>query len=285
MERLDGLEILSVLDPRALPIFMKEVVPDLPANHGLHLWYRYLNCGFRLTATAGTDKMTTFVTVGANRVYTRVEGDFSYEGWMDALKSGRTFITNSPILTFTVNGREPGTVLQLDSRRHKRLQIHATAESQLPYDRLEVMVNGESVAEASPSGERHRAEIRLEQPLRGSCWVAARAYERLDAYRSRGIDFSRVHADEGTQQGRYYGTRRPEGVFAHSSPVYAICDNAPIRSWDDAQYYIRYLNSSIQWLKTGAKFARPGDREASIQAFLTGKALYEQRAREAQERR
>jgi hypothetical protein len=260
---------------------MKDVVPDLSANHGLRLWYRFLNCGFRLTATAGTDKMTTFVTVGANRVFARVGGDFTYQGWIDALKSGRTFITNSPMLAFTVNGREPGAVLELDSRRHKVLELQAVAESQLPYDRLEIVVNGTAVADASPTGGRHRAEIRLEHPFGASCWVAARAYENLDSYRARGVDFSKIHVEEGTRQGNYYGTRRPEGVFAHSSPVYVIRDREPIRSWDDAQYYIRYLDSSIHWLKTSAKFARPADRNASIQAFLAGKAIYEQRARES----
>ena len=88
MEKLDGLEILCVLEPRALPVFMREVVPELASNHGLHLWYRYLNCGFRLTATAGTDKMTTFVTVGANRVFAKIEGEFRYQAWVDALKAG-----------------------------------------------------------------------------------------------------------------------------------------------------------------------------------------------------
>src|SRR5207249_11475146 len=67
------------------------------SNHGLHLWYRYLNCGFRLTASAGTDKMTTFVTVGANRVYAQVEGEFTYDNWMRGLRRGRTFVTNSPM--------------------------------------------------------------------------------------------------------------------------------------------------------------------------------------------
>lgn len=40
LEKLDGLEIMSQLDPRHLPIFMEQVVPDLAANHGLRLWYR-----------------------------------------------------------------------------------------------------------------------------------------------------------------------------------------------------------------------------------------------------
>ena len=30
--------------------------------------------------------MTTFVTVGANRVYAHVQGEFTYQNWIDALK-------------------------------------------------------------------------------------------------------------------------------------------------------------------------------------------------------
>ena len=283
MEKLDGLEILSVLEPRAMPIFMKKVVPDFEANHGLRQWYRYLNCGFRLTATAGTDKMTTFVTAGANRVFARIDGELTYQAWIDALKAGGTFITNSPLLTFNVNGREAGATLRLSSARDKMLRIHARAESQLPYHRLEIVVNGEVVAQAAPSGPHHRAEIHLEYPLRRSCWIAARAHEDIGGYSARSLDFSKVHIDEGTLHGNYYGTRRPETVFAHTSPVYAILDNKPIRSWDDAEYYVRFLDNGIRWLETEAKFARPSDKGASIEAFEAGRAIYRKRAEEARQ--
>jgi hypothetical protein len=281
MEKLDGIELLSVLDPRAFPVFMKQVVPELEANDGLRLWYRYLNCGFRLTATAGTDKMTTFVTVGANRVFARVEGEFTYQNWIEALKRGRTFVTNSPVLSFAVNGREPGATLHLDSKKDKVALVHAVAESQLPYDRLEIVANGVPVAEATPSGARHKAEIHLEYPVARSCWMAARVLEDLGTYRSRGVDFQEVHVPEGTRVSDYYGTRRPETVFAHSSPVYVIRDEAPIRSRDDAEYYVRYLDNAIRWLETEAKFARPGDKRASIQAFQQGRDIYSARANES----
>lgn len=180
MEKLDGLEILSVLDPRALPVFMQKVVPEIEANNGLRLWYRYLNCGFRLTATAGTDKMTTFVTVGANRVFARIQGEFTYQNWINALKDGRTFITNSPLLAFTANGRDPGATLRFDSKKDKVAHVHAVAESQFPYDRLEIVANGTVVAQSTPSGQRHKAEIHLEHPIQQSCWLAARVCEDLD---------------------------------------------------------------------------------------------------------
>jgi len=278
MEKLDGLEILSVLEPRALPVFMRQVVPEIEANDGLRLWYRYLNCGFRLTATAGTDKMTTFVTVGANRVFARLDGDFTYENWIAALRAGRTFITNSPLVSFTVNGQEPGTTLRLKAGRDRVLRIHARAESQLPYHRLEIVANGKVIADASASGLRHRAEVRIEHPIERSCWIAARTLEDIAPYHERRLDFREVHAAQGTLLSSYFGTRRPETVFAHTSPVYAILDGKPIRSWEDAEYYIRYMDNCIRWLETEAKFARSSDKQASIEAFKLGRAVYQKRA-------
>jgi len=284
MEKLDGLEILSVLEPRDMPIFMKRVVPEFESNDGLRLWYRYLNCGFPLAATAGTDKMTTFVTVGANRVFAQVEGEFTYQNWINALKAGRTFITNSPLLSFLVNGQAAGSRIALTSKKGSTVEINATADSQLPYHQLEIVCNGKVIAEGTPSGRMHHAEIRLEHPISHSCWIGARAFEDIQGYRARHLDFSKVHSEEGTLLGNYYGTRRPETVFAHTSPVYVIRDGEPIRNWEDAQYYIRFMDSTIQWLKTEAKFVSASDKQDSINAFLTGRAIYEKRAKEAQQR-
>jgi hypothetical protein len=281
MEKLDGLEIMCQLEPREFPIFVRQVVPELEANDGLRLWYRYLNCGFRLTATAGTDKMTAFVTVGANRVFARVDGDFTYQAWIDALKAGRTFVTNSPVLQFAVNGREPGATIQINPKQRGVIEIHASADSQLPYHRLEIVCNGKVIAETSPMGPQYHAEITLEQQIRGSCWVAARASEDIDPYRKAGLQFTTVHSPQGTLHGNYYGTRRPETVFAHTSPVYVIRDGEPIRSWDDADYYARYLERCIQWLKTDGRFASESDRSSTIAAFQDARTVYLKRAADA----
>jgi hypothetical protein len=280
MEKLDGIELLSVLDPREPALFVPDVIPEARANNGLRLWYRYLNCGFRLTASAGTDKMTTFVTVGSNRVYAQVEGEFTYDNWMRGLRRGRTFVTNSPLLTFTVNGRPPGDVINVAPKKSVA-QIHASAQSQLPYDRLEIVVNGTVIADSSPSGSRHRAEIKLEYPVGQSCWIAARVLEDSDTYRAKAVNMRAIHQDHGTLHGGYYGTRRPETVFAHSSPVYLLREGQPIRSEEDAQYYVRYLESAIAWLDKQGNFARPSDKIATLEAFRAGQRLYRRRAEEA----
>ena len=281
MEKLDGLEIMCQLEPREFPIFVRQVVPELEANDGLRLWYRYLNCGFRLTATAGTDKMTAFVTVGANRVFARVDGDFTYQAWIEALKAGRTFVTNSPVLHFAVNGREPGATVQMDPKQKGVIEIFASADSQLPYHRLEIVCNGRVIAETSPTGPHHHAEIRLERPVRGSCWVAARALEDIDPYRKAGFKFTTIHSPHGTLHGNYYGTRRPETVFAHTSPVYLLRNGEPMRSWEDADYYARYLERCVQWLKKDGRFASESDRVSTIAAFQEARTVYMRRAADA----
>jgi len=184
-----------------------------------------------------------------------------------------------------VNGRDPGATLDFDSKKAQVAAVHAAAESQLPYDRLEIVANGAVVAQATPGGSRHRAEIHLEHPIRQSSWLAARVCEDLGAYRAGRVDFQTVHVPAGTRLSDYYGTRRPETVFAHSSPVYLIRDGEPIRSQDDAEYYVRYLDNAIRWLETEARFAQPADKQASIQAFEQGRAVYAARAREAFRRR
>ena len=125
-------------------------------------------------------------------------------------------------VTFTVNRQEAGARLKLDSRTNRVLEIHARSESMLPYDKLEIVRNGEVIASATPSGPRRTAEIKLEHPLRGSGWIAARAMEDLGRY--PGVDFSKIHRSEGTLFSSLYGTRRPENVFAHTSPVYATVE-------------------------------------------------------------
>ncbi len=67
------------------------------------VWYQLLNLGFRIPAAGGTDAMANYASlrgpVGMNRVYARVpEGEWTPATWMAALKAGRSFATNGPLL-------------------------------------------------------------------------------------------------------------------------------------------------------------------------------------------
>src|SRR4029450_2024285 len=121
----------------------------------VRLWYRLLNCGFRLPATAGTDVFLNRIgsnLPGGDRVYIHLDGPLTYESWIASLKAGRSFVTSGPMLEFTVNGSEPGNGLKLGQK--PTVRVKAKARSQFPLTRAEVVHNGRVVATAALSDDR-----------------------------------------------------------------------------------------------------------------------------------
>ena len=88
------------------------------------VWYKLLNCGFRLPTAAGTDFMGNYASlrgpVGLNRVYAEVPaGPLKIEPWLAAIKAGRTFATNGPLLRFSLGGQAIGGEVRLDKKSKK----------------------------------------------------------------------------------------------------------------------------------------------------------------------
>lgn len=82
----------------------------------LQLWYRYLNCGYRLTAAGGTDKMAASTPVGGNRTYAYPAGqEFSFGNWAAAMRARRTFATTGPLPEFRAGGGTPEVVVETTS--------------------------------------------------------------------------------------------------------------------------------------------------------------------------
>ena len=69
-------------------------------------WYRYLNCGYRVAAVGGTDKMSAGMPVGGVRTYARLDRNrpFNFGNWAEAVRKGRTFTTSGPLIDLTVVG-------------------------------------------------------------------------------------------------------------------------------------------------------------------------------------
>src|SRR5262249_41415234 len=131
-------------------------------------YYRYLNSGYRLPLVGGTGKMSSAVPVGLDRPYARVGGGFRYEAWGPAGRagrSGRTFLSGGPLVTLSVDGREPGDTVELSGPG--TVSIHAAVRSIFPLRLLEVVHNGEVVARAEANGGR-QAEISEELRIDGN---------------------------------------------------------------------------------------------------------------------
>src|SRR5260221_13260013 len=102
-----------------------EVVGFSDHKSTAEVWYKLLNCGFRLPTAAGTDFMGNYASlrgpVGLNRVYAEVPwGPLKIEPWLAAIKAGRTFATNGPLLDFWMGEQPIGGESGLGKKRERR---------------------------------------------------------------------------------------------------------------------------------------------------------------------
>jgi len=133
---------------------------------GQDTYYDFLNMGFPLTASAGSD-VPWGNTVGDSRVYAYTGDHFTPDAWFAALKAGHTFVTTGAMLEFTVNGKIAGS--EIEARPGEMLHIKAAATGEtVPPQYLEVVAQGE-VLKSTRS-----ASLEFDLPVHESTWIAAR---------------------------------------------------------------------------------------------------------------
>jgi hypothetical protein len=98
-----------------------DLISPFDDEGAVFLYHRLLSCGLRLAATAGTDVFLSFSRLGTasnppgwGRVYAQLGGQaLSVAAFKQAIREGRTLVTNGPWLSLDVNGHGPGAVLDL----------------------------------------------------------------------------------------------------------------------------------------------------------------------------
>src|SRR5690606_24056049 len=73
----------------------------LPSPRGNGQWtqeiyYHILNSGIRIPPSAGSASGVLPNPVGYNRVYAHLDQPFSERAWFEAIRQGRSFVTNGP---------------------------------------------------------------------------------------------------------------------------------------------------------------------------------------------
>jgi len=166
------------------------------ALYGFQTYYALLNCGFRISPTAGTANGVHPVPLGFGRVYVHLAGEFSFDAWMQGLKAGRSFVTTGPMLIASIEGQLPGTRFELagNSTRTIRVQVHMANSG--PISKAEVVYNGKVISET-------------EDPIAVSKGQARMIFERI---RIDGPGWLAVRCWTETAMGRTQ--------FAHSAPFY-----------------------------------------------------------------
>ncbi|MBL8229169.1 MAG: CehA/McbA family metallohydrolase [Bryobacterales bacterium] len=220
-----------------------DVLSNNPEEVAIEMWYRLLNCGFRLGISAGTDSFTNVAdhyVPGGGRVYAKPDGAYTYESWLAAYKRGRTFASNGPMLTLRINGKEPGD--ELEVAPGAALRVEAKVDSAVPVEGLELVVNGRA--------QPYRAALTLER----SAWVAARV---------RG-PWHRLILNDAA-------------AFAHTSPVYVKVGGQPIRSREDADFWIAWIDKLMERTRQRGRFSTDARREEVLALFQKARTTYERR--------
>ncbi len=215
------------------------------AHYVMDLYYKALNCGFRLAATGGSASGVLDNPLGHNRTYVYLGDDFSYDGWYTALKKGQNFTGNGPMIFATVNGGMPGTVIEKGTEL--KLDVKAAAMSGIT--RVEWIADGRILA--SYRIDPPRREIRIEDRTDsdGIHWLAVRAFET-----------------------------GPEKVvrFAHTSPFYIDGDHPAQAHPEDVQFFIDWLDKHIERVNDVEKIKEPKDRQARIANLEKAKSVYKE---------
>jgi len=97
-------------------------------------------------ATGGTPERAGARREEAARAGRNRRRPFDYDAWTRAVRAGRTFTTNGPLIDLAVEGKEIGESIRLP-RSGGTLEVHAEAECYAPLGRLEIVANGRPVAE------------------------------------------------------------------------------------------------------------------------------------------
>lgn len=239
--------------PVNVALGLSDSLDQLDAEH----YYRFLNCGFHIGLSNGSDHPAR--VVGCARVYARLQDEagaplpFTYERWLDAVRRGRTFTTSGPLLRLRVNGAQPGDTLDL--QKDARVDLELTAWSRHPLGTLEIVANGKVLKSVQTSATSRTLRLRLRADE--SRWVCARA--------SRNRVWNAILAPD----------------VAHTSAVYTRVDGREVLRSDAAQFWVTNVATHIARLEATGVFATEGQRRQALDEAREGLRRYEELARQA----
>jgi hypothetical protein len=216
---------------------------------GMTEYMQALNAGFHVPSSAGTDAVLTTAASnppGGYRVYAKVgDGaeDFNSQSWIDALRAGKTFVTNGPLFeSFTINGAGIGGTIATHSAV---LAGSVSVACRVPMETVEIIAENRVVAVFEPPVGSTGREISgsFTIPADSVRWVVARV----------------TGADPG-----WHIIGAP-GLFAQTGPIYIeYLDHPPgfvyPKQREAAYYFLGRLDQMTNLFDRYGYF--PGDSRA-----------------------
>jgi len=253
---------------------------DTPIAWELNMWYHTLNCGFTTRLSGETDFPCIFdERVGLARSYFKPEGKLSYDSYVDAIKKGRSYVSDgtSHIIDLKVNDVEVGvkdSKLAIKSNQTVKITARAVAnlpkqqsetgaviarlpQMQKPYWHLErariagtqkvgieLIVNGVAVDTTEIVADGQWKNVEFSYPVNRSSWVALRIF-----------------------------------ASAHTNPVFIHVKGQPIRERKSAEWCRKAVD---QCWKMKQNNIRQEERDAAATAYESARKVYDAIIREAQ---
>lgn len=162
------------LDVPAGLVDFVEILQAGSAN--LETWFDFLNLGYKLVPTAGTDFPYLDLRIGAVRNYVKVDPPFTPERWFAELKAGKTFVSCGPVIEFAINGATVGSELSPAPGAELKIEARARINPDIDrLDRLELIEQGEVIR--TVTAEAGATELRLNCTLsaKHGTWFLIRA--------------------------------------------------------------------------------------------------------------
>lgn len=208
------------------------------SRYQLDLYYRYLNLGLRLPASAGSASGVLPAPPGYNRVYVQAPGPLTVPGFFAGLRAGRSVVTNGPLLSLTVGDAGPGDDL---SAGPARVRAEArTAEAGVG-SRIEIVVDGQVAG--STSGPVLDETLDLSDAR----WVLARCYQDTP------------------------GTVR----LAHTGPVYVTGARRPRDDGADRAYFAHWVDELIAATRAEPqRFTSAARRDEALELYDRAARFY-----------
>ncbi len=223
----------------------RSVYPGLLGNGfwSTDIYYHLLNCGLRLppsagsgsgweppkaTRTAGAPSVRAtkpnFNPIGYNRVYALVEGELTWDKWWDAVRAGRTMVTNGPLIHPSVEGHPPGHIFHADAGQTVELELGLSLQTRDKISYLEVIKDGKTAHSA-----------------------------RLDQWKENG---GKLPPLKFTQSGwflvRAVADEPATYRFAMTAPYYVQIGDQPRISRDSARFFVDWCAQRSKDSKLGA---------------------------------
>jgi hypothetical protein len=233
--KIDAVETNSIHHP-------DDVFPALDG------WNTLLRCGCRLPLIGSSGKRSNDSAIGSTRTYVRLlpSQELTYKNWIEAVRAGRTFVTNGPMLTLSVNDHEPGAVLNLNHPPF-RLHVRAEARSLVPFEGLAIVLSGARAVEAQAGGSPRTAVIDTDLDITEPGWLSAYCWGKAE-----------------TDTGAWIG--------AHTSPVYVQLHGQWRRADEEAVRELRGgLEDTLQWVEHEARCETEQHRERLAEIFRSAK--------------